>query len=337
MFAFSVAKQNKLRFERLKDLVNLNILQGLPFSSARIAHKIFVNSIPKSGTNLLLKTIQHLPRIHNTTLSLHSEMYGTQWQQWRPMRQRIWRCFPSVNTSYHLAKLTKLENSITNGPTKFVPIGGFHNIFAPKETLEKLLRSVPKGWFIDGHMPYSEDFEQLLSQENFKMVFIIRDPRDIICSEINYFLREKNLALHAYYQNLDTERGMLSIIEGINIKDGNYPQQPDFRKVLLEYLPWLSKPYIYVTRFEDLVGPQGGGSAESQTNQIIRIAQHLEISISKAEAENIGRNLFGGTHTFRKGIIGSWKKEFSQEVRTHCKDHIGDLLIELEYEKDYDW
>jgi sulfotransferase 6B1 len=41
--------------------------------------------------------------------------------------------------------------------------------------------------------------------------------------------------------------------------------------------------------------------------------------------------------TFRKGQAGIWKKEFDEEIKNHFKNVAGGLLIELGYEKDYDW
>lgn len=334
----SITLRHKLRFERFKNLILLNVFQGAAFSlSENIPHKTFLNSIPKSGTNLLIKTVQLLPKIHNSTISLHSEMYGTPWQPNLPLRQRFWRCFPSVNTSYNLAKLAKTEFNMSDKFDNLIPIGGFHHVFIPQEQLHELLSMTPEGWYVDGHIPFSKAFERLLHLENFKMVLIIRDPRDIITSEINYFLSENQLSLHPYYKEIGHEQGMISIIKGFYDERGAFPRQPSFRNILTEYLPWLSKSYVYLTRFEDLVGPQGGGTRETQINQIMGISKHLKIHISEAEAINIGHNVFGGTHTFHRGIVGSWKEAFSQEVKTICKNHIGDLLIELGYEKDYDW
>lgn len=337
MCTFLFTHKNKLRLARIKDLVYFNFLQNLPLFSSTLPHKAFLNSIPKSGTNLLIKAIYHLPGMHSTTLSFHSEMYGTPWQPRRPLRQRIWRWFPSEKESYNLARQAKLEDGMTDLPSSFIPIGGFHKVFVPKESLGEILALISPGSFFDGHMPYSVAFEHLLAEGNFKSIFIIRDPRDTIVSEINFLHRESNLALHEHYKLMEVEEGMLSIIQGFEGEECRYPRQPSFREILLDYIPWISKPNVLVTRFEDLVGPQGGGSVHSQIEQILLIAHHLEVSISPKEAGNIAKSLFGGTHTFRRGVKGAWKEDFSPEVKDRCKHFLGDLLIQLGYEKDYSW
>jgi hypothetical protein len=128
----------------------------------------------------------------------------------------------------------------------------------------------------------------------------------------------------------------MSIIRGIP-QNGEYPEQSDIRDLLLGYMPWLSKPYVYVTTFEDLVGPLGKGDSNLQTEQILAIAKHLKLSISDEDLAHIKTYMFGGTHTFRRGVIGSWRKSFSEEHKLACKELIGDLLIQLGYEKDTNW
>jgi sulfotransferase 6B1 len=333
--SFLTRQRNQLRFKRLANLLLLNGFSGLTSLPARTPHKIFINSIPKSGTNLLMKTLHLFPTIKNSHISLHSEMTGTLWRPTQPLRRQIWNIFPSVRSSYELAKTAKVNVSEQQAEN-YVTIGGFHNVFVPGEELEKLFSHVRSGWFAAGHIPFSNRFERLLIDNNFKMILIIRDPRDVINSELNFFLNTKRLLFHDYYQPLSREKGLMSIIRGVP-QYGEYPKQPNIRELLLDYIPWLSKPYVYLTTFEDLVGPQGKGDNNAQTEQILAIARHLDVSISDEELAYVKTNAFGGTHTFRKGAIGSWRKLFSEEHKLACKELIGDLLIQLGYEVDTNW
>ena len=71
--------------------------------------------------------------------------------------------------------------------------------------------------------------------------------------------------------------------------------------------------------------------------EIMNIARHIGIPVNRKRALEIANQLFGGTATFRKGQIGAWKKEFTQEQKELFKEHAGQLLIDLGYEKDYNW
>ena len=90
-------------------------------------------------------------------------------------------------------------------------------------------------------------------------------------------------------------------------------------------------------RFEDLIGPNGGGDWETQLETIQKIADHLGITVTEEKIERVARNLFGGTGTFRKGQIGAWKKHFKEHHKQAFKAIAGQLLVDLGYETDFDW
>ncbi len=115
-----------------------------------------------------------------------------------------------------------------------------------------------------------------------------------------------------------------------------YPMVSNYFQGFL--LDWLDNyPNIYVTRFEKLVGPQGGGSKEEQAAEIMKIAQYLGENITLEMAEDIGTHLFGGTKTFRVGKFGYWKHQFTEDQKELFKKDMGNILIRLGYEKCFDW
>ena len=329
-------QRNQVRFERFSNLLLLNTFLSSLLVQSRTPFNIFVNSVPKSGTNLLMKTLRLFPTIRDSKISLHSEMPGTPWRPSLPLKGQLWKTFPSVRASFELGSTAVIDNNVWDYPLDHMPIGGFHSVFVPTRKMEYLLSYLKAGWFAAGHMPFSPQFEEVLIKNNIKMILITRDPRDVINSELKFFLHTKNLVLHKYYNSLTWDEGIRSIIFGVpQSKDG--PNQPSIKDVLLDFRPWLFKPYVYVTKFEDLVGSQGGGDNRVQTEEIKAIAKHLELAVSDEELINIKSNMFGGTHTFRKGVIGSWKRKLSKVHRLACNELIGDLLMELGYEDDSNW
>jgi len=105
------------------------------------------------------------------------------------------------------------------------------------------------------------------------------------------------------------------------------------------YLDWRFEAYIYTTTFEKLVGQRGGGDNEVQLQEIINIANHIGQKIDENEAMLIVSKLYGGTATFNEGKIGSWKKYFLPRHKVAFKNIPGanEILVELGYEKDFDW
>ena len=104
------------------------------------------------------------------------------------------------------------------------------------------------------------------------------------------------------------------------------------------FMPWIKFKNFLVIRFEDLIGPKGGGSLETQSATVKAIANYLDISLTDKKIQYVIDTLFGGGGSaFRMGQIGSWKTTFNQRQKEEFKKVAGQLLIDLGYEKDFDW
>jgi hypothetical protein len=51
----------------------------------------------------------------------------------------------------------------------------------------------------------------------------------------------------------------------------------------------------------------------------------------------VEENIFGVSNTFRKGQIGGWREEFSEEHGRAAREIAGPLLVELGYEANPEW
>ena len=59
---------------------------------------------------------------------------------------------------------------------------------------------------------------------------------------------------------------------------------------------------------------------------------------SNGKAEEVAVELFSEpTQTFRKGVAGEWKTHFKEAHKRVFKEIAGQLLIDLGYEKDFNW
>lgn len=179
-----------------------------------------------------------------------------------------------------------------------------------------------------GHLRYSPEAEQFFKANKFKCFLMLRDPRDQVVSMTYWIVTRPEAhpieaarykANPAYFSEVLMER-----IKGIN----------DYYK---PFIPWLKNPLFYTVKFENLVGDQGGGKEAFQVREIKNMARHLNRSLSVLHAKYCAKRIFGGTATFRKGKIGSWKKHFTQEHKKAFKEGAGKLLIDLGYAKDFKW
>jgi len=191
------------------------------------------------------------------------------------------------------------------------------------------------------HFLYTPDAQDVLKKYTYANFFMIRDPRAHLVSQAFDFEKKEiggKKSLEEIMIDMIkpskqyTQKRMIIPIEDLFLDIGMH----EFYKL---FLPWMNAEKFYTVRFENLVGPQGGGNIESQYKEIKNIAQHLGVNRTEQEIKDIAKNLFGNAYTFREGKIDSWKQYFTPKVKEAFKANMGlmQMLIDLGYEKDISW
>lgn len=188
-----------------------------------------------------------------------------------------------------------------------------------------------------------KDFLEIPKPENYKVFFVMRDPRDLL---ISYFFSVKFShspnryvkKMRAILAPLDTEGGISYLIEKINA---------DHRVLYYTMRSWYIEgkddKETMICRYEDLTG-------KNQLDSFDAIFCHLGLQIERKHIKKLlkrysFKKLTGGRRQgkenrhshLRKGISGDWKNHFSEHHKTLFKDILGQLLIDLDYEKNLDW
>lgn len=271
-----------------------------------LVRAFLVNSLPKAGTNLLAKAVGLFPGIHAAHLHFgHSTLD---------------RFAPADNE-------TGVKIAIGVGRPQ--PIS--------QRAVRQLLLRLRRGHYGTGHVPFSQEFGDLLLELRVKTLLIVRDPRDVVVSHANYVAGSPTHTLWESYQRLSPSERIQKSIMGVEPTASGGAKLLSITDRCRSILPWMSQPYNHTTYFERLVGPQGGGVREAQTVELECIARHLGIRYARRDIERIAERLYGGTTTFRKGIIGDWRNHFTAEHKRVFKELAGDLLIDLGYEQNDDW
>ena len=265
--------------------------------------RVVANSIPKSGTHLLdrllvllgFEMIEGGIRPH-----LVSGRYG-------PVRRLL------------------------RGRGEKVTIGVVSPQQVSRRWLARRLSGIPEGGFINAHCLHSPELADLFRREGMKIVCILRDPRDVAVSQMHHIKQRKQHFAHEGYMALpsDRERLMVSIRGG---ELGGRELQSLERRYR-QFLDWERDGGAVMVRFEDLVGPEGGGSEEAQRLAVGRVAGHLGVPVEERTIDLVGKNLFGAGRTFRRGQIGGWREEFSAEHERALEETAGPLLVELGYQE----
>ena len=273
--------------------------------------RVVANSIPKSGTNLLVRLLTLLGFEQTSEMGIRSRLVAGPFS---PAR-----------------KLLRARSK------EKVTIGVVSPQRIDRRWLERRLSRVPDGYFVSAHCVYSPELASLFAGERMRVVCILRDPRDVAVSQMHHIKQRKEHFAHEAFLKLpsDHER-LLHSIRGGEL-GGRRLQSLDER--YRQFLGWQDDDNAMVIKFEDLVGPRGGGSAEAQRCTVERVARHLGVSANEetVPSPSIEEGLYGLGRTFRKGQIGGWRSEFSEEHARAARAVAGPLLVELGYEADPDW
>jgi len=120
-------------------------------------------------------------------------------------------------------------------------------------------------------------------------LFIYRNPMDIVVSETFYLTRKEKTPLAHYYATFSDHERCQSLIAAD-------PIIGCIRDRVRAYVAWPRLPNVIPVSFEELIGPQGGGSSEAQQRTIWSLQLKLHVPGSPRE---YGERVFNtGSWTF---------------------------------------
>lgn len=168
--------------------------------------------------------------------------------------------------------------------------------------------------------------------------FVYRDPRDVICS----------YAKRLYPDLIETEGLEAALIKAHTVLFVNLKRQ-NLIKTFLK----AKEKQVCVIKYENYFGGDEGLLVDT-------IAERMKISLARRKRRELLQNFsiqknkeradqlkifdnfdrethIHGNHISSNGKTGIWKSMFTEKVKQIVKENLGQLLIELKYEKDLDW
>lgn len=193
-----------------------------------------------------------------------------------------------------------------------------------------LLRHLFNDELLSAHMFYEKAIEQHLIEQGIPMIFIIRDPRDILFSELNYLSNMNRWhRMHRYYKQAD------SFDDAFNLCLGGLPEAPFEYPKLVEriqpYLGWLNSPACLTVRFEDL------NTEHSRQQELARIASYLvDSTLWKGSIERFIHEAAQAispekSHTFSGGGSGIWGDRLSRDQIDRMQEQLAPVISAMGY------
>jgi len=215
--------------------------------------------------------------------------------------------------------------------------------------------------FLYTHLCVAPKLESQYSRmNNLKKILLIRDLRDVVISMV-YHVRKNPLwpGMTAQQREMFSKMAfsdqllfMINFEYDERVFETNYREslQVSLVRVAEQVFRYSKNPDILTIRYEDLVGPNGGGTLEAQMIQMKKINNFLKLKTPEGVLYQIASQLYGNEldpfgqkgfknfrSTFRSGKIRQWKEVFTEEHKVAFKKKVGKILIALGYEEDDDW
>lgn len=269
--------------------------------------RVFVNALPKSGTNLLQKLFEH---------------FGFNYVEFGISSASI------LGNNYYIRQFLR-GSFFDKNP---INIGFDAPVSISSNWLEKKISKVNTFDYFSGHVNFTDRFYNILNKNNIRTIHIIRDPRSVLLSHVKYFSEKKDYYLYNVLKGKTLEEKI-----NITLKGGyflnNTIHLESFYESLKKVDGWFNKNNVYIVRFEDLVGSKGGGDDKIQKRVINDILNFLELSnkFSAKDIDHISSELFGNTHTFRTGKIDSWKSELTIDLIEIIESELSYFLKKWKY------
>lgn len=221
-------------------------------------------------------------------------------------------------------------------------IPGYRDVGNFRGDIERY-RTIEPGNVVHGHDPHTAHLWELLQGEGVRVVLLTRDPRDQAVSRFHHARRDESHPYHAEISSLSHEEGLMASIEGGARIRGVVGSIRFSEK-------WtLLGNEICVVRYEDLWADPTSELRRTLDFLGILTTEWLVRAIverNRFERLSIGRQIWKRGRSpgsedvnshFRKGIVGDWKSYFGEAHISRFKELAGEELINLGYEKDWNW
>lgn len=201
---------------------------------------------------------------------------------------------------------------------------------------------VEPGEVVHGHDWYRNDLGEMLASKNFKVILLIRDPRDQVVSRMFHVKRSSKHSWYERFQALSNDEALMLSIEGRE-------DLPAISTLIQVTSSWINSGWpILSVRYEDLLAnpEKHFGSVLHYLGIQSQYLAKIIVKRNRFERLSVGRRFWQQARKpgqedlsshYRKGTVGDWNNHFKEDHKQKMKEVAGNQLIELGYERDFNW
>ena len=200
------------------------------------------------------------------------------------------------------------------------------------------LGTPPGGSIVRSHLSHIPETNEILRSRNFVKYFVYRDLRDVVISSAKWNQKEMRSYLYNFFNDssLDDHQRIAALISGIPLCTtlGSSISKDPLDQQFRQFSGWLNDPDTLAVRFEELVGSRGGGDDQLRFDAVDRILRHAGVEMSPSEIAHrfsVEKLDPRESQTFHRGMINTWREEFTPELAAAFEHQAGELNRSIGY------
>ena len=197
-----------------------------------------------------------------------------------------------------------------------------------KNYVESLIDSIINKELVKGHLLFEDHYKQQLIKKKCLMILLVRDPRDIMTSALNF--TSNIIPIHILGRALKDysyEDKIRLFIDGFEDKNLNF-KRPPFSDLISGYYEWVEKTdFAIPVKFEDLKNDQ------FKIDFVKRIFKKLNLDFKDSDYERmISSSDPSRSFTFTKLSSKTWQSKIPVNLHDEVNLKLEPIIKKMGYE-----
>lgn len=205
-----------------------------------------------------------------------------------------------------------LKGKKTKAGENMIGISPFAPCYVDQALMHDWLTILASDEYIMAHIPVSTALSVAMKGVNNRHIVIIRDPRSLLLSLL-FDTHPMPRFLMEPFAQLSAEEQLNFMLSGGQVPQSGMVLKP-FAEMYHSMMSWLDRTDCLVVRFEDLVGPRGGGSRDKQRNVLKNMATYLDLMTDEMLFDRLDDINDPSSTTFRLDQMKYWEKEVGEKI-----------------------